>query len=245
MGVRSLLRRRAEKKAEASAALALRIRQFGDLLARHDASLDEWRAHTANDAHLGSEERSMKGIENLLRYPVLSDLEEPVIEAHLRSAERARDLRPDGHEQIAGPVVGSDYYEAVGDLERAWSKALGEAKRIADSKLSEVERKLLKEARTIFPLLMNSAAQPGEIANAATRLEKIMRRLRLVGEDTSPAVLHSLEQAKSGQRMLTGSPVSGWGSGRADDLKPRPSLRETAQLARHRLTEKLRSAMQP
>lgn len=237
-GIVVLLKYRAKLTAEkiaARAAEAERVGRVQRILDRHDASLDEWRMHTADDIDL------------ILRHPMLADVATPVVAAHLRAMEKARDLRPSIATSFAGEPVGSAYDEAVSDLEAAWKKALAEAHSVNEAGMTEEERKLLRQARKVWKLVSNRASTPDERATAAGRLEKLMRRLRLADEHHNPDLLGALEQAKNGRKMLTaGAGATAVARESADaeaDLEVHPSLSEVAGIMKHRFLSRLRSSV--
>lgn len=160
------------------------------LIARHDAVLDEWRKYTAEDIDL------------VLRHPALSDVTETFVVDLQRALEDARDLRIDpdtctGSESI----MDSPYRRAVGDLERAWSRALKESTRISSSHLSKDERRLLAQAEQIFAIVRDETTLRAERATAAKRLDGILRRLSLVSEERTPLIIRELETARAGELM--------------------------------------------
>jgi hypothetical protein len=237
-GIVVLLKYRAKLTADkvaARAAEAERVGRVQRILDRHDASLDDWRMHTADDIDL------------ILRHPMLADVATPVVAAHLRAMEKARDLRPSIATSFAGEPVGSAYDEAVSALEAAWKKALAEAHSVNDAGMTEEERKLLRQARKVWKLVSNRASTPDERATAAGRLEKLMRRLRLADEHHNPDLLGALEQAKDGRKMLTAGPgataVAHESADTKADLESHPSLSEVAGIMKHRFLSRLRSSV--
>lgn len=170
-----------------------------ELVARHDAVLDAVLEYT--DPHLGD-------IDKLLRFPLLSDPAEPVVENLVTAQERARDLRMDKEElesMSRAKIVGTTYYQAVGDLERAWEKARTEAERVAASRMGDTERKLLDQAQAVWSVTLDEqGTTPQERLNAYEQLEKLMRRLGLISQSRTPKLLREIETAKTQTRMLTG-----------------------------------------
>lgn len=219
-GLISLHNKRAEN-AEADRLLAeKRQTELDRIVERHDALLEKWMEHTDWDLGL------------VLRYPLLGRVEEPAVASHLRAVEKARDLRVESQSEIDGDIIGSTYDDAVSELGRAWTYALEQARLVNASMMTREERRLLKEARGAWAIVSNTAATDQERATYAGRLEKLMRRLRLASEERTPQMLHALEQAKSGQRMLT----SAHHTGQDDDetVVPTPTVADTAKIAAQR-----------
>lgn len=219
-GLISLHNKRAEN-AEADRLLAeKRQTELDRIVERHDALLEKWMEHTDWDLGL------------VLRYPLLGRVEEPAVADHLRAVEKARDLRVESQSEIDGDIIGSTYDDAVSELGRAWTYALEQARLVNASMMTREERRLLKEARGAWAIVSNTAATDQERATYAGRLEKLMRRLRLASEERTPQMLHALEQAKSGQRMLTS--VHHTGQDDDETVVPTPTVADTAKIAAQR-----------
>lgn len=138
-----------------------------DIIARHDELLDDWRNHTNDD------------IDFVFANPFLADVTEKLVIDHLKAMEVARDLRPDDPKKFRGPVSGSDYTDAVFDLKVKWQAALRRSKRLRDSAIPAADRKLLREAKSLWAIVSAESASMNERAGAAKQLSIKLERLGL------------------------------------------------------------------
>lgn len=172
-----------KKKRSAQAAQALaaaNTRAWKDVLARHDAVKDHYYQYAVEDLDL------------ILRFPALQDTSEKFVETFLQKFYAANDCRPAAVDSSKDPA-GTQYITVVGELERAWERALSEASRIASSHLSQEDRKRLKTARKHWAVVNDESATAAERSLHARQLQKCLDGL--INLDDKPQTTIALENA--------------------------------------------------
>lgn len=156
------------------------IQAWKDIIARHDAVKDHYYEYAVDDLDL------------ILRFPALQDTNESFVKDFLQDFYTANDCRPSAIVGTKDPA-GTEYLSAVGRLERAWKRALSEAARIANTKLSREDRNRLKMARTHWAVVNDESATAAERSLHARQLQKCLDGLINL-EDKAQAVT-ALESA--------------------------------------------------
>jgi hypothetical protein len=114
----------------------------------------------------------------LIDFPLMTDMREPVISSLHRALKKAADLEPASAKKMAAqPVVNSDFWNAVNDLDTAFHTAEQTAKKVAWSKFTPSERKSLSTAKNLLALALDSGASPSERQAAYKRVFKELQGL--------------------------------------------------------------------
>jgi hypothetical protein len=114
----------------------------------------------------------------LIDFPMMTDMREPVTLALHKALKKAADLEPSSAKKMsAHPVVNSDFWNAVNDLDGAFHTAEQTAKKVAWSKFTVSERKSLSTAKNMLALALNSGASPAERQAAYKRVFKELQGL--------------------------------------------------------------------
>jgi prepilin-type N-terminal cleavage/methylation domain-containing protein len=114
----------------------------------------------------------------LIDFPLMTDMREPVTAALHKALKKAADLEPANAKKMAAhPVVNSDFWNAVNDLDAAFHTAEQTAKKVAWSKFTPSERKSLSTAKNLLALALDSGASPAERQAAYKRVFKELQGL--------------------------------------------------------------------
>jgi prepilin-type N-terminal cleavage/methylation domain-containing protein len=114
----------------------------------------------------------------LIDFPLMTDMREPVTAALHKALKKAADLEPASAKKMAAhPVVNSDFWNAVNDLDAAFHTAEQTAKKVAWSKFTPIERKSLATAKNLLALALDSGASPAERQSAYKRVFKELQGL--------------------------------------------------------------------
>jgi prepilin-type N-terminal cleavage/methylation domain-containing protein len=114
----------------------------------------------------------------LIDFPLMTDMREPVTAALHKALKKAADLEPSSAKAMAShPVVNSDFWNAVNDLDAAFHTAEQTAKKVAWSKFTPSERKSLSTAKNLLALALDSGASPAERQAAYKRVFKELQGL--------------------------------------------------------------------
>lgn len=114
----------------------------------------------------------------LIDFPVMTDMREPVVVALHKALKKAADLEPSSAKKMSTqPVVNSDFWNAVNDLDAAFHSAEHTAKKVAWSKFTKEERKSLATAKNLLALALDTGASPAERQAAYKRVFKELQGL--------------------------------------------------------------------
>ncbi|WP_284977580.1 hypothetical protein [Arthrobacter sp. fls2-241-R2A-200] len=145
------------------------------LMAAHDAVNRKWLDYELD-------------VGNLIDFPLMTDVREPLTVAFLRAKKEADGLRPAAAEEITTPARLAEYRAAVHGFEVAFDVAEREARRIKDGKFTGPERQRLATARKLLRIAEDSAATPAERQTAYKRARKEIDGLIVLPEATVAAL---------------------------------------------------------
>ncbi|WP_284974252.1 hypothetical protein [Arthrobacter sp. efr-133-TYG-104] len=145
------------------------------LMAAHDAVNRKWLEYELD-------------VGNLIDFPLMTDVREPLTVAFLRAKKEADGLRPAAAEEITTPARLAEYRAAVHGFEVAFDVAEREARRIKDGKFTGPERQRLATARKLLRIAEDSAATPAERQTAYKRARKELDGLIVLPEATVAAL---------------------------------------------------------
>jgi hypothetical protein len=114
----------------------------------------------------------------LIDFPLMTDMREPATAALHKALKKAVDLEPENAKKMAAhPVVNSDFWNAVNDLDAAFHTAEQTAKKVAWNQFTPSERKSLATAKNLLALALDSGASPAERQAAYKRVFKELQGL--------------------------------------------------------------------
>ncbi|NQD87835.1 hypothetical protein HP499_08460 [Paenarthrobacter sp. CM16] len=145
------------------------------LIAAHDSVNHRWLDYELD-------------VGNLIDFPLMTDVREPLTVAFLRAKKEADGLRPAKPEQISTPARLAEYRAAVHSYELAFDVAEREARRIKDGNFSGPERQRLATARKLLRIAEDTAATPAERQTAYKRARKELDGLIVLPEATVAAL---------------------------------------------------------
>lgn len=154
-------KRHKAKKIAASETRAAVAKSWQDVFDRHDAVKDDLFTYTADDIGLR------------IKYPALQGTDYPFMRRLVIASEKANTLRPARAMTDKYPTQ-TPYFTAVCDLEGAWTNALKQAKKIAQSDLTPGQRKNLKLAKTHWAVVCDENATAAERALHAEQMKKCL-----------------------------------------------------------------------
>lgn len=145
------------------------------LMAAHDSVNHRWLDYELD-------------VGNLIDFPLMTDVREPLTVAFLRAKKEADGLRPGVPEEISTPARLAEYRAAVHSYELAFDVAEREARRIKDGNFSGPERQRLATARKLLRIAEDTAATPAERQTAYKRARKELDGLIVLPEATVAAL---------------------------------------------------------
>ncbi|MBT2513430.1 hypothetical protein [Arthrobacter sp. ISL-30] len=145
------------------------------LIAAHDSVNHRWLDYELD-------------VGNLIDFPLMTDVREPLTVAFLRAKKEADGMRPASPEDITTPARLAEYRAAVHNFEVAFDVAEREAKRIRDGKFTGPERQRLATARKLLKIAEDSAATPAERQTAYKRARRELDGLIVLPEATVAAL---------------------------------------------------------
>lgn len=158
-------------------------RAMAKVLAEHDEIDRRWFAYETD-------------VINLLEYPLMTNMRDPLTIAFHRAKRGADSLRPD----TAGDLVGNHsaqgtYRGAVHDYGVAFDAAESEARRRRQGDFSDAEQHRLTRAQSLLRMVMDSASTPQERQSAYRRA-----RAELDGLVSLPVVAYAqIERSVAGE----------------------------------------------
>ncbi|MGJ0120619.1 hypothetical protein ACQ7HM_15555 [Williamsia sp. MIQD14] len=159
------------------------LRAITKLLAEHDDIDTRWFAYETD-------------VINLLEFPMITDMREPLTAAFHRAKRTADSLRPDTADDLVGLADAQETYRvAVHDYAVAFDTAESEARRRRRGDFSEPEQRRLVRAQGLLRMAMDIGSTPAERQAAYRRA-----REELDGLVSLPTVTYAqLERSVSGE----------------------------------------------
>lgn len=145
------------------------------LIAAHDSVNHRWLDYELD-------------VGNLIDFPLMTDVREPLTVAFLKAKKEADGLRPAPPEDLTTPARLAEYRAAVHNFELAFDVAEREARRIKDGNFSGPERQRLATARKLLRIAEDTAATPAERQTAYKRARKELDGLIVLPEATVAAL---------------------------------------------------------
>lgn len=108
----------------------------------------------------------------VLEYPLMTDMREPVTIAFHRAKRRAEALRPSAAQDVHDRDTQREYRDAVTAYASAFDIAEAEARRVRQAGFSTDERDRLATAMKLLNLALDEAATPAERQSAYQRVRK-------------------------------------------------------------------------
>lgn len=131
-------------------------RLWDRLFAQHDEAIETWADYELN-------------LELALKYPLVTDVSNPLVMSMLEAMNRASMLRPESGSEHASPAD-SAYATAVVEFTSRLNAVIHAAKKAAWSSFTTAERKRLDKAAQMLRLAQNAGASPHERQAAYKRL---------------------------------------------------------------------------
>lgn len=155
--------------------------QWQELRDRGTTAVESWLAYETDLALL-------------LQHPVMADLTDPVIQRVVRAMSRVRRLlRYETAPDRDAPVVGSPFWDAVHDMERALTAARRHAEKVRFSRFDKDEQKRLRTAQQLLARALDASNHPSERHLAYERVIKILEGLLPVPEKALAALAAQVE----------------------------------------------------